>query len=109
MEELLQPSTEEYWKTYTDTMENKKVDVYTISNNDSIEQVQHYTTIRKYLDGSNVVEERKTNISLRYTYPKEMEPLLFENGLDILHVYEDWNKSLLSKDSEEVIYVCKKR
>lgn len=107
-DELLQPSTEEYWKTYTDTIENKKVDVYTISEYDPIEQVQHYTTIRKYMDDDNVVEERKANISLRYTYPKEMERLLSENGLDILHVYEDWNKSPLCKDSDEMIYVCRK-
>ena len=108
-EELLQPSTEEYWKTYIDTIENKEVKVYTISNYNPLEQIQHYTTIRKYMDKGNVVKERRTNISLRYTYPKEMERLLFENGLDILHVYEDWNKSLLSKDSDEMIYVCKKR
>lgn len=31
-EELLQPSTEEYWKTYFDTTCNKEVEVYTISN-----------------------------------------------------------------------------
>ncbi|SDM89613.1 Methyltransferase domain-containing protein [Psychrobacillus sp. OK028] len=107
-DELLQPSTEEYWKTYTDTVENKKVDVYTISNYNPIEQIQHYTTIRKYLDEGNVVDQRKTNISLRYTYPKEMERLLSENGLDILHVYEDWKKTPLSKNSYEMIYVCRK-
>lgn len=61
------------------------------------------------MDDDNVVEERKTNISLRYTYPKEMERLLSGNGLDILHVYEDWNRSPLSKDSDEMIYVCRKR
>ena len=106
-EELLQPVTEEYWKTYTDTVENKKVDVYTISDYDSMEQIQHYTTIRKYMDNdNNVEEERKTNISLRYTYPKEMERLLTENGLEILQVYEDWNKSSLSRDSDEMIYIC---
>lgn len=38
-DELLQPCTEEYWKTYTDTVENKKVDVYTISDYDPLEQV----------------------------------------------------------------------
>ncbi|MFJ7826718.1 class I SAM-dependent methyltransferase [Psychrobacillus sp. NPDC096623] len=108
-DELLQPSTEEYWKTYTDTVESKKVDVYTISNYDPLEQIQHYTTIRKYLDKGNVVDERKTNISLRYTYPKEMERLLSENGLDILHAYEDWKKSPLSKDGYEMIYVCRKK
>ena len=108
-DELLQPSTEEYWKTYTDTVEDKKVDVYTISNYDPLEQIQHYTTIRKYLEDHHVVEERKTTISLRYTYPKEMERLLSENRLDILHVYENWKESPLSRNSDEMIYVCRKR
>jgi len=107
-EELLQPRTEEYWKTYTDTVENKKVDVYTISDYDPLEQIQHYTTIRKYIDDDKVIEERKTNISLRYTYPKEMERLLIENGLDVLHVYKDWNESPQSRNSDEIIYVCRK-
>lgn len=107
-DELLQPSIEEYWKTYIDTVAGKKVDVYTISDYDPIEQIQYYTTIRKFMDDDNVVEERKTNISLRYTYPKEMERLLFQNGLEIIHVYEDWNGSPLSKDSNEMIYVCRK-
>ncbi|WP_277586609.1 class I SAM-dependent methyltransferase [Psychrobacillus antarcticus] len=108
-EELLQPSTEEYWKTYTDTVEDKKVDVFTISEYDPLEQIQLYTTIRKYMDENDkVLEERKTNISLRYTYPKEMERLLTENGLDILHVYKDWKGSPLSRDSDEMIYVCRK-
>lgn len=107
-DELLQPSTEEYWKTYTDTVENKKVDVFTMSNYDPIEQVQHYTTIRKYLDEGNVVDERITSISLRYTYPKEMERLLVQNGLEILQLYKDWKLTPLSKDSDEMIYVCRK-
>nr|WP_093270698.1 class I SAM-dependent methyltransferase [Psychrobacillus sp. OK032] len=108
-EELLQPSTEEYWKTYFDTTCDKNVDVYTISNYDALNQIQHYTTIRKYKNGlGKIVDEKRTNISLRYTYPKEMERVLTENRFDILSVYKDWNGTLISNDSYEMIYVCRK-
>ncbi|WP_225986050.1 class I SAM-dependent methyltransferase [Psychrobacillus glaciei] len=109
-EELLQPSTEEYWKTYTDTTCNKEVDVYTISNYDALSQMQHYTTIRKFKNADGiVVDETRTHISLRYTYPKEMERLLLENGFDILHVNTDWKGTPISNDSYEMIYVCRKQ
>lgn len=108
-EELLQPSTEEYWKTYTDKESHHKVDVYTISRYESLNQVQHYTTIRRYKDQiGEIVKEVKTNISLRYVFPKEMERLLFSNGFEILHVYKDWNETPLTNDSEQMIYVCQK-
>lgn len=110
VEELLQPSTEEYWRSYTDPETLNRVDVYTISNYDSLNQVQHYTTIRKYKshDGE-VVNEKRTNISLRYVFPKEMERTLFMNGFDIINVYQDWNESPVTNESYEMIYVCKKR
>lgn len=108
-EELLQPSTEEYWKTYNDPTCKKEVDVFTISDYDALSQIQHYTTVRKFKDvDGRVVEEKRTNISLRYTYPQEMGRLLSENGFEILHVYKDWNETPISNDSYEMIYVCRK-
>lgn len=108
-EELLQPSTEEYWKTYNDPNCNKKVDVYTISNYDALNQIQHYTTIRKYkTDDGKMVDEKRTNISLRYTYPLEMERILSDNGFHIIRVLKDWKGNPISNDSYEMIYVCKK-
>lgn len=91
VEELLQPQTEEYWRTYTDLDTQEKVDLYTISAYDSLKQIQHYTTIRKYknIDGK-IINEKRTNISLRYVFPKEMERILLVNGFEILHLYRDW-------------------
>lgn len=108
-EELLQPSTEEYWKTHHDPTCSKEVDVYTISNYDALSQIQHYTTIRKFknVDG-HVAEEKRTNISLRYTYPQEMERLLSENGFNTLHMYKDWNGTPINNESYEMIYECRK-
>ncbi|MFC5734601.1 class I SAM-dependent DNA methyltransferase [Cytobacillus gottheilii] len=108
-EELLQPSTEEYWRSYKDN-EQVTVDVYTISQYDSLSQIQHYTTIRKYKnqDGT-IINEKITGIQLRYVFPKEMERLLRSNGFEILHHYSDWQESEITNDSYESIYVCRKK
>ncbi|WP_311315396.1 class I SAM-dependent methyltransferase [Neobacillus mesonae] len=80
-EELIQPDTEEYWKSYIDKNTQNKVDVYTISNYDSLSQIQHYTTIRKYINKEEkIIDEKRTNIRLRYVFPKEMERILLFNG-----------------------------
>jgi ubiquinone/menaquinone biosynthesis C-methylase UbiE len=109
VEELLQPSTEEYWRSYLDQGTQNKVDIFTISSYDSLAQIQHYTTIRKYKNQADeIVDQKTTNISLRYVFPKEMERLLFANGFEILHVYKDWNETPVTNDSYSMIYVCKK-
>ncbi|WP_342772622.1 hypothetical protein [Oceanobacillus piezotolerans] len=108
-EELLQPSTEEYWKTYVDSETQNKVDVYTISKYDSLTQVQHNTTIRKFINkNEEVIDEVRTNICLRYVFPKEMERILYGNGFEIISVYKDWDETPISADSYQMIYVCKK-
>ena len=108
-EELLQPSTEEYWRSYTDRETSHIVDLYTISHYDTLEQIQHYTTIRKYKNSDGkIVNEKRTNISLRYVFPKEMERLLQANGFEIVHLYKDWNETSITSDSYEMIYVCRK-
>ncbi|ATP40205.1 SAM-dependent methyltransferase [Solibacillus sp. R5-41] len=109
VEELLQPPTEEYWKTYTDRETQHTVDVFTISEYDSLDQIQHYTTIRKYKNqDGNLIDEKSTNIRLRYVFPKEMERLLNAQGFEILHLYKDWKETPVTNDSYEMIYVCKK-
>ncbi|KIL53117.1 class I SAM-dependent methyltransferase [Jeotgalibacillus campisalis] len=106
-EELLQPSTEEYWRTYTD--HDCKVDVSTLSDYDALNQIQHYTTIRKFKNShGEMVDEKRTKISLRYVFPKEMERILYANGFDIVAVYEDWNDTPVTDDSMEMVYVCRK-
>jgi ubiquinone/menaquinone biosynthesis C-methylase UbiE len=108
-EELLQPETEEYWRSYIDQETKNTVDVYTISNYDPLNQIQHYTTIRKHKSQTEeIVHERRTNISLRYVFPKEMERLLTAIGFEIIHVYGDWSESPLTKGSNEMVYVCRK-
>ena len=108
-DELLQPEREEYWRTYKDPDDGMEVDVFTISKYRSLEQIQHYKTIRKKkdLDGG-VTEEMITNIHLRYTYPKELERLMVMNGFIIEKFFSNWNEEPLSETSSEMICICKK-
>lgn len=99
--ELLQPNTEEYWRSYKDRDTQQNVDIYTISEYDPIEQLQHYKTIRRMED-----RETSSRITLRYTYPKEMVRLLTKHGLKIVHVFQDWQETPLSKDAYQMVYVC---
>lgn len=109
VEELLQPPTEKYWRTYRDDETQHTVDLYTISTYDSLQQIQHYETIRKYKNADGkMIEEKSTNISLRYVFPKEMERLLHAHGFEIIHLYSDWNETPLTNDAYEMICVCRK-
>lgn len=109
-EELMQPSTEEYWRSYREDETNVRVDVYTISHYNPLEQLQYYTTIRRYIDQQDqLTRETNTHITLRYVYPKEMERLLFVNGFELVHLYEDWKMNPLTADSYQMIYVCRKK
>ena len=107
-EELLQPSKEEYWKSYVNR-NGQKVDVYTISSYDSLNQVQDYITIRKTKNETGIIlTEKKTKISLRYVYPKEMVRLLSETGFEIIDILADWDGTPVTNESYQMIYVCKK-
>ncbi|MGV3466061.1 MAG: class I SAM-dependent methyltransferase [Heyndrickxia sp.] len=108
-EELLQPSTEEFWRSYIDQENQNKVDVYTISNYDALNQIQHYITIRKYIsENGEALDEKRTNIKLRYVFPKEMERVIRENGFEIVDIYKNWNEEPITNDSYQMVYVCRK-
>jgi len=85
------------------------VDVFHLSNYDALEQVQHNSTIRrfKHSDGE-VIREDRSNISLRFVFPKEMERLLSKHGFSIINVYRDWSENPITNDSKEMIYICQK-
>ncbi|KON85481.1 methyltransferase [Sporosarcina globispora] len=109
VEELLQSSEEEYWKTYIDPVSQNKVDVYTISTYDSLSQIQHYTTIRRFYDKEGIqVDEKRTGINLRYVFPREMDRLLLNNGMEIVHAFSDWKETPVTSDSYGMVYVCRK-
>lgn len=93
---LIQPSAEEYWTTISDE-KGRKCDLYTEMIYDSIQQIQHYITTRRFYEDDVLVEELKTTIDLRYTYPQELERLLVANGFELLHIYNDWEGNELGE------------
>lgn len=106
-EELLQPPVEEYWRTIEIAPEHR-CDVYTIATYDPVAQVQHYTTIRRFIEREHLREERKTTIDLRYTYPQELARTLEANGFELLHLYEDWSGASLQPASLSMVAVCQR-
>ncbi|MEW4370092.1 class I SAM-dependent methyltransferase [Paenibacillus kandeliae] len=109
-DELMQPEGEDYWKTVTDAHTGLPVDLYTLSSYDALQQMQHYITIRKFRDIHGTIQrEERSNIYLRYTYPQELERLLASHGLAVIHRYQDWNGTPLTKNASQMIYVCRKR
>lgn len=107
-EELLQPPEEQFWRSYQDA--DTTVELYTISEYNPLEQIQSYTTIRRFLDGeSSIADEQRTHIKLRYVFPKEMKRLLEKHGFDILELYGDWQEARLTAEHQEMIYVCQKK
>ncbi|MBK5431956.1 MULTISPECIES: class I SAM-dependent methyltransferase [Bacillus] len=107
-EELIQPSTEEYWTTVNDE-KGRKCDLYTEMIYDSIQQIQHYITTRRFYEDNTLVEELKTTIDLRYTYPQELERLLQLNGFELLHIYNDWEGNELREDCYSMVVICRKK
>lgn len=76
---------------------------------DLLTQIQHLTSHHQWLlpDGSRV--EKTNRIALRYTYPQEMEALLFHNGFQIAACYGSWQQEPLTETSREMVYVCRRR
>ncbi len=78
------------------------------SEYDPVSQLQHNKTIRQYMEGQEVVKQLETDITLHFSYPKEIERMLEEQGLEIVELYQDWERSPVSGDCRELVYVCKK-
>jgi len=107
-EELLQPETEEYWRSFADHL-GREVDVSTIAVYDALTQIQSYQTMRRYQERDGSVSKTESRISLRYVYPAEMDRLLANHGFSVVHRYQDWRKTELTSEATNMVYVCRKR
>lgn len=108
-EELFVSPNEEYVRTFTDPSSQLTVEEYHISKYDTLTQIQHNSTIKKYINSDGeMVHETTFDISLRYIYPKEIERFLHKYGFEILHLYKDWNETPITNEANEMIYICKK-
>ena len=75
---------------------------------DHVAQILHWTTYRRWREGDQ--EHTKiTRIAVRYTFPQELEALLYYNGFTIIRQYGDWNLEPLTAASTSIISVCRKR
>ncbi len=72
-------------------------------------QIQRYTSHYRwrYADGRSA--EQIMRITLRYTFPQELEALLHYNGFAVAARYGSWQQEPLVADSREMILVCRKR
>ena len=76
---------------------------------DPLTQIQHYTSMLKFLQPDGAEKLKTLRVALRYVFPQEMEALLFHNGFQIHMVYGDWQQNPLTADSPAMIYVCQRR
>lgn len=103
--ELSKTSTEEeYWHTYINS-KGLSVSVSGCHIYDPINQIAEYTTFRRWLENDQP-KMRKTKISIRYTFPLEMEALLYYNGFKIEQRFGNWDRTILKANDEKMIYLC---
>lgn len=75
---------------------------------DHVTQILHWTTYRRWRVGDEE-QTRTTRIAVRFTFPQELEALLYYNGFTIIRQYGDWNLEPLTADSPSILLVCRKR
>ncbi len=75
---------------------------------DHVSQILQWTGYRRWQENS---QERMhtSRLAVRYTFPQELEALLYYNGFQRECCYGDWDYSPLTVDSPSIISVCRKR
>jgi SAM-dependent methyltransferase len=102
----LQSSVEEKeWFTYADR-EGRTVRVSGTDAYDALRQVKTETAIRRVLGQDGVEMVRIAPLSLRYTFPQEMEGLLMDAGFAVVQRYGGPDRRALANDSEYMVFVC---
>lgn len=105
---LTSEESEKEWYQYEDrqghTIRVSGTDLY-----DPIRQVKLETAYRRWIDESGMEVLKVAPLSLRYTFPQEIETLLLYNGFDIIEQYGDWECNPLTDKSRMIISVCKKQ
>lgn len=96
---------EQDWFEYTDNS-GRDIRVSGTDAYDSVRQIRHETAYRRWLDEDGKEVTKRARLALRFVFPQEMDALLHYNGLTVLHRYGDWDSSLLTNESNQIIYVC---
>ena len=103
----LEDSEEQDWYSY-ENEEGQTVKVTGTDQYDPIRQIKHETAYRRGIDGEGREWVKQARFTLRVIYPQEMEALLHYNGFRITHCYGGWDRSPLTPESQNMIYVCKR-
>jgi SAM-dependent methyltransferase len=105
---LISDETEKEWYQYKDNKGNNIV-VTGTELYDPIRQVKLETAYRRWTDINGNELLKIAPLSLRYTFPQEIETLLFYNGFDIVDKFGDCDYSQLTNKSRMMIFVCRKQ
>ena len=99
---------DEYEQQYSDKNGNQIIEFHRDEYN-SMTQILHCHTDRQIYQGEALIAKEQDSISLRYSFPLEMERMLKDNGFEILQEYGDWDKNEHKAKSTSMVYVCKVR
>ncbi len=102
----MEDAEEQDWYTY-ENEEGQTVRVTGTDEYDPIRQIKHETAYRHWRDGEGREIVKRARFSLRLIFPQEMEALLHYNDYSIIHRYGGWDRSPLTAESQNMIYVCK--
>ncbi|WP_409271620.1 class I SAM-dependent methyltransferase [Neobacillus sp. SCS-31] len=70
-------------------------------------QILHCTTTYDVVKDGQIIESKQDSISLRYTFPMELERILEEHGFELVQLYGSWKKDAYTKDSVSMIVHCR--
>lgn len=98
---------EQHWFNYT-TPAGVEVTVSGTDQYDPVRQVKLETAYRRWRDANGQEVVKVAPLSLRYTFPAEMEALLRDTGFELLHCYGDWDFTLFNSESSLMICLCQK-
>jgi len=103
----MEDSEEQDWYVY-ENEEGKKVKVTGTDKYDPTKQIKHETAYRRWQDGEGREIIKRARFALRVIFPQEMKALLHYNGFSITHCYGSWDRSPLTAESQNMIYLCKR-
>ncbi len=102
-------SDQETFRRRVSDAQGRTVQIYTKEQYDPIQQIEHCKVIRRFFDAGQLVEERESSIVLRYTYPQEIKQLLDKNGFQLLRMCGGWKDQPVTRFTESMVVICKKK
>ena len=83
--------------------------LWAVNRFDPVTQTNHGQQIVEESDERGEVARRVTlDVDLRYLYPAEVHELLEESGLVAEYVYGDFDRSPLTEDSDEMVWIARR-